>query len=103
MSAMFKRWVERGGGLNTASRHGKPNCVCVFSRPDKQPQWHLTIPQAVTDVWSSLVLQATLLMPLSGPTSVCFGLSWLDRVGKKLSIKADLVIYCYIVTVSGQC
>ena len=28
--------------------------------------------------------------------------SWFDRVSKKPSLKADLVIYSYIVTVSGQ-
>ena len=28
--------------------------------------------------------------------------SWLGRVGKKPSLKADLAIYSYIVTVSGQ-
>ena len=28
--------------------------------------------------------------------------SWLDRVGKKPTLKADLAIYSYIVTVSGQ-
>jgi len=37
------------------------------------------------------------------PHRVCFDLSWLDRVGKKPSVKEDLVIYSYIVTVSGQC
>jgi len=31
---------------------------------------------------------------------VCFGFSWQDRVGKKPSVKADQVIYSYIVTVS---
>ena len=31
---------------------------------------------------------------------LCCDSSWLDQVGKKLSVKADLVIYSYIVTVS---
>ena len=42
-------------------------------------------------------------MPPRCPTgSVNCDSSWLDRVGKKLSVKADLAIYSYIVTVSGQ-
>jgi len=32
-----------------------------------------------------------------------FGLSWLGRVSKKPSVKADLVIRSNIITVSGQC
>jgi len=34
------------------------------------------------------------------PHSVCVGSAWLDRVGKKLSVKADL-IYGNCATVSG--
>jgi len=37
------------------------------------------------------------------PHSICDGPAWLDRVGKKPSVKADLLIYSNCVTVSGQC
>jgi len=37
------------------------------------------------------------------PHRVCVGPAWLDRVGKKPSVKADLLIYSNCVTVSGQC
>ena len=32
----------------------------------------------------------------------CNGLMQLDRVGKKLSVKADLVIYSHVADISGQ-
>ena len=32
---------------------------------------------------------------------ICFHPLWLDRVGKKPSVKADLTMYSYIVTVTG--
>ena len=48
--------------------------------------------------WSSLAPHAALLMP----HRLCCDSLWLDRVGKKPSLKADLLIYTYIVTVSGQ-
>jgi len=34
---------------------------------------------------------------------VCVGPAWLNRVSKKPSVKADLLIYSNCVTVSGQC
>jgi len=37
------------------------------------------------------------------PHGVCVGLAWLDRRGKKPSVKGDLLIYSICVTVSGQC
>jgi len=37
------------------------------------------------------------------PHRVCVGPAWLDRVGKKPSVKADLLIYGNCVTVAGQC
>jgi len=37
------------------------------------------------------------------PHRVCVGPAWLDRVSKKLSVKADLLIYSNCVTVPGQC
>jgi len=40
--------------------------------------------------WNSLGPQATLLMHPSGPTGSA---EWLHRVGKKLSVKEDLLIY----------
>ena len=36
------------------------------------------------------------------PRKLCCDSSWLDRVGKKPSLKADMAIYSYIVTVSGE-
>jgi len=37
------------------------------------------------------------------PHRVCVGPAWFDRVSKRLSVKADLLIYSNCVTVSGQC
>jgi len=49
--------------------------------------------------WNSLGPQATLLMHPSGPTGLCVGPVWLDRVSKKLSVKADIFIFSSCVTV----
>ena len=35
------------------------------------------------------------------PHRFCCGLSWLEKIGKMPSVKADLAIYSYIVTMSG--
>jgi len=37
------------------------------------------------------------------PNRVCVSPAWLDRVDKKPSVKADLLIYGNCVTVSRQC
>ena len=56
-------------------------------------------PRSKVDVGSTL----TSILPLAQWSHIlCCYSSRLDRVGKKLSVKADLVIYNYIVTVSGQ-
>ena len=54
--------------------------------------------QAEVDIGSSLAPHATLLMPPRCPT----GSVVTPHVGKRLSLKVDLAIYSYIVTVSGQ-
>ena len=53
--------------------------------------------QAEVDIGSSLA-HATLLMPPRCPT----GSIVTPQLGKEPSLKADLAIYSYIVTVSGQ-
>ena len=52
--------------------------------------------------YCSLGPYATLLMPPQVPNRLCCNSSWPDRVGKRLSVQAELAIYTYIVTVSGQ-
>jgi len=73
----------------------------VLSRLDKQLQELLTIPQAEQTfskaVWdTNPPYQCPSVPPLD-----LFNLSWLDNVSKKPSVKADLVIFGSIVTVSG--
>ena len=53
--------------------------------------------------WQQPSTQCCLLGAPQVPHGLHCDSSWPDRVGKKPSLKADLVIYSYIATVSGQC
>jgi len=44
--------------------------------------------------------------PINAPQwhhRICVGPAWFDRVSKRLSVKADPLIYSNCVTASGQC
>ena len=76
-------------------RPRQPSCLFRNSHNGSKVQ---TISRVEVDVGNSLAPHATLLMP----HRLRCDSSWLDRVSKKLSVKADLAINSYIVTVSGQ-
>jgi len=78
MSVTYKEGVGGWTGEPTLS----------VGKPDKQIQWPLTIPQIIVDIG----IPCYLINAPQWPHGVCFGLSWLDRVGKKPSVKTDLVI-----------
>jgi len=85
------------GGLTMLSDTGD-QVVCTVDQTDGHSKPHHAMSRADVE-WNSLGPHATLLKP----PSVCDGPAWPDRVGKKLSVKADLLIYSSCVTVSGQC
>ena len=93
---------ERVGGSTMPSDIGD-QVVCTVGQTDGHSNPYHTMMRADVE-WNSLGPHSNLLMPSSGPTgSVMHGSAWLDRVGKKPSVKADLFIYSNCVTVSGQC
>jgi len=93
------RGVGRVGGLMMPSDTGN-QVVCTVGQTDGYSNPDHTMRRADVE-WNGLGPHATLLMPPQWPHRVCDGPAWLDRVGKKLSVKADL-IYSNYVTVSGQ-
>jgi len=95
------RMERMGGWVNDTSRHSWPSCV--HSGPDRWPQqpWPYHEPSRHT-----VEHNLTTSYPVNAPQwlhRVCFGPSWLDKVDKRSSVKADLPIYSSFVTVSGQC
>ena len=54
------------------------------------------------DIGGSLVPECHLINAAQYPHRLCGDSSWLDWVDKKPPVKADLAIYGYIDTVSGQ-
>jgi len=89
------------GGLTMPLDTGD-QVVCTVGQTDDHSNSYYTTRRADIE-WNSLGPHATLLMPPQCPHRVCDGPAWLDRVGKKPSLKADLLIYSNCVTVSGQC
>jgi len=97
MSHTYRGWVG-GGWVNDALRHRWPSCV--HSGPDRWPQqpwpYHKESGRQVEQL-------ETTGYPINAPQwpyRVWVGPAWLDRVGKKPSVKADLLIYSNCVTVS---
>jgi len=83
-------WV--GGGVEGMLRLPANQVVCPVGQTDSHSS-PLTTRHAV----EQLETQATPLMP----HGVCFVFSWIDRVYKKPSVKADLIFYSNIVTVDS--
>jgi len=84
------------GGL-TMSVDTADQAVCTLghSSPD-----HTTRRADVE--WNSLGPQTTPINAPQWPHRVCVSPAWLDRVSKKPSVKADLLISSNCVTVSGH-
>ena len=82
------RWA-----LRTIHKKANSSAVSLVGHRDCRSQ-----PGDERVVSSSLTLQATLLVPLSGS---CSGPLWFYRGGKRLPVKADLAIYSLIVGMSG--
>jgi len=90
---------RRVGGL-TMPADTADQAVCTVGKTNSHRSPDHTTKRA--DVkWNSLGPQANLLMHPSGLTR-SVSPAWLDRVGKRPSVKAHL-IYSNCVTVSGQC
>ena len=53
--------------------------------------------------WQQAGTQPILISAPQWPNTTCNALTWPYRVGKKLSVKADLPIYSHAVDASGQC
>jgi len=85
------RGVERvegeGGRVNDALRHRRPSCV--HSGPQQLLPYHEESRCRVEQFESTCHLIKT----PQWPHRVCDCPAWPDRVGKKLSVKADLLIY----------
>jgi len=75
--------------------------VCAIGQTDGHSSPDHTM-RRVDVKWNSLGPQAG--YPINAPQwphRVLVGPAWLDRVGKRPSVKADLLIYSNCVTVSG--
>jgi len=95
----IRGWVGRkdvgrvegeGGWVNNALRHRRPSCV--HSGPNRWPQQPLPYHEESRRQVKQFGTTFRLIKASQWPHSVCDGPAWLDRVGKKLSIKADLLI-----------
>ena len=53
--------------------------------------------------WQLSGTQSILISAPQWPNKTCNAPTWLHRVGKKPSVKADLAIYSHAVDASGQC
>jgi len=89
------------GWVNDALRHRWLSCM--HSGPDRWPQKPLPYHEESRHQMEQFWITCHLIKAPQWPHRVCDGLAWLDRVGKKLSVKANLLICSNCVTVSGQC
>jgi len=94
-------WRGRVGGPTMLSDTGD-QAVCTADQTDgysKPPPYHEQSRRQVEQL-------GTTCHPIRAPQwphRVHDGPAWLDRVGKKPSVKEDLLIYSSCVAVSGQC
>jgi len=77
--------------------------VVWHSGPDRWPQQTLPYHEKSRHWVEQFGTTCHLIKAPQWPRRVCDGPAWFDRVGKKLSVKADLLIYSNCVTISGQC
>jgi len=89
-----------GGWVNDALRHRRPSCV--HSGPDRWPQQPPPYHEESRHRVEQFGTTCHLIKAPQWPHRVCDGPAWLDRVAKKPSVKANLLIYSNCVTVSDS-
>ena len=104
--ALIRGWVGGGDGGEWPSRRRalpaiRPQTVVLCSQQTTEMYTNHRIDRDCH--WQQSDTQPILISAPQWPNCTCNALTWLYRVGKNPSVKADLAIYRHAVDASGQC